>query len=65
MTMDFKFFYLNTPLKRYECLQLKLVDILQDVAKQNKLATKASEDGWVYVEIIKGMHGLPHAGLLA
>ena len=34
LTMDIKIFYLNTPLKRYKYLQLKLVDTPQDGAEQ-------------------------------
>ena len=63
--MDFKNFYLNTPLKHYRYLWPKLVDIPQDVREQNELETKAMEDGWVYVKIRKGMYGLPQTGLLA
>ena len=63
--MDVKNFYLNTPLKRYEHLWLKFKDTPKDATKQYALEEKATEDGWVYVEIQKGMYGLPQAGLLA
>ena len=33
--------------------------------QEYKLQEKAKEDGSVYIEIRKGMHGLPQAGLLA
>ena len=64
MTIDAKNFYLNTPLSKYEYLHLKLVDIPPNVSEQHQLKAKATDDGWVYVEICKGMYGLPQAGLL-
>ena len=36
-----------------------------DIIKHYNLREKASPDGTVYVKIVKGMHGLPAAGLLA
>ncbi len=64
MTVDIKNFYLNTPLKRYEYLKLRLTDLPEDVTKQYDLQKKATPEGFVYVEIRKGMYGLPQAGLL-
>ena len=63
MTIDIKHLYFNTPLKRYEYLQQKLADMPKDVKRQYEFAEKATYDGWVYVEIRKGMYGLPQAGL--
>ncbi len=65
MTVDIKFFYLNTPLKRYEYLKLKLGDLPEDVIKHYDLRSKATPEGFVYVEVRKGMYVLPQAGLLA
>ena len=62
--MDIKNIYLNTPFKWYEYLHLKLADIPQNVAEKYTLEAKVTKHGWVYVEIQKGMYGLPHAGLL-
>ena len=42
MTMDIKISYHNTPLKKYEYLQLKLADIPEEY----ELAEKAADDGW-------------------
>ena len=64
MMMDIKNFYLNIPLKRYEYFQLNLKGIPKDVTAQYALKDKAIDDGWVYVEILKEMYGLPQAGLL-
>ena len=65
MTLDIKNFYLNTPLARYKCLRLKLTNLPEDVIKEYGLKDKETKDGYVYVEIRKGMYGLPQAGLLA
>ena len=65
MTMDIKNFYLNIPLKSYEYLRLKMSDIPEDVQQQNDLQKMVTSEGWVYVEVRKGMYGLPQAGLLA
>ena len=65
MTLEIKNFYLNTPLGRYEYLRLKLTNLPEDVIKHYGLKDKATSDGYVYVEIRKGMYGLPQAGLLA
>ena len=65
MTIDIKDFYLNTPMPRYEYMRLKLSDLPADFVEQNGLAEKVTADGYVYVEIRRGMYGLPQAGLLA
>ena len=65
MTIDIKNFYLNTPLKRYEYFRLRIADLPEDVIKQYKLQEKATKDGFVYVEIRRGMYGMPHSGLIA
>jgi hypothetical protein len=65
MTLDIKDFYLNTPMKRFEYLRLKLNDMPADVIEAYQLNTKATKDGYVYVEVRKGMYGLPQAGILA
>jgi len=65
MSLDIKNFYLNTPLKRYEYLKLKLTNFPEDVIKQYNLRDKATPEDFVYVEVRKSMYGLPQAGLLA
>ena len=57
--------YLNNPLKIYEYVRLILVDIPEDVIQEYKLKEKATSKGHVYLEVRKGMHDLPQAGLLA
>ncbi|EJK53065.1 hypothetical protein THAOC_27566, partial [Thalassiosira oceanica] len=65
MTMDIKNFYLMTPLNRPEYLKLKLSQIPDEIIEEYQLRVKATPDGSVYVEINKGMYGLPQAGVLA
>ena len=65
MTIDIKDFYLNTPMSRYEYMRLKLSDLPEDFVKEYNLASKVTKDGYVYVEIRRGMYGLPQSGLLA
>jgi hypothetical protein len=65
MTMDIKDFYLNTPMTRYEYVQLKLSNIPDDVIEHYNLQAIATADGFVYCNIRKGMYGLPQAGIIA
>ena len=65
MTIDIKNFYLNTPMERYEYMRLKLSDLPDDVIKHYKLTQKLTSDGYVYLEVQKGMYGLPQVGILA
>ena len=65
MTMDISNFYLMTPLKRKEYLRMKLSDMPENVIEQYNLREKASEDGYIFVAVKKGMYGLPQSGILA
>ena len=64
MTLDMFFIYLNTPLDRYEYLKLRLCDLPEDIIELYKLK-EIESDGWVFIEIRKGMYGIPQAGALA
>ena len=65
MSIDISNFYLNTPMPRYEYLKLKLTDVPAEIISEYGLQKKATEDGHIYVEIRKGMYGLPQSGILA
>jgi hypothetical protein len=65
MTLDVKNFYLNTPMVRYEYVRIKIDDVPEEIIIEYKLREKVASDGHVYVEIRKGMYGLPQAGILA
>jgi hypothetical protein len=59
-----KDFYLNTPMKRFKYMQLKLNDIPEEIINEYKLHEITAEEGYVYCEIQKGMYGLPQAGII-
>ena len=65
MTLDIKNFYLNTPMTRPEYVCLKLSDIPDEITHEYKLHNIATPEGYVYIEVNKGMYGLPQAGILA
>ncbi len=46
-TMDIKNFYLCTPMSRYKYMQLKLLDMPEDVIAHYKLLNIATLDGYV------------------
>ena len=65
VTLDIKDFYLNTPMKRYKYMFLKLVDIPEEIIEEYKLREIVTDDSYVYCETRKGMYGLPQVGLIA
>eukprot|EP00957_Ditylum_brightwellii_P072331 5497944-Ditylum_brightwellii.AAC.1 len=65
MTADIKNFYLNTPMDCYEYMQIAYNLLLKEIIEKYSLEELKTEDGWVYIEIQKGMYGLPQAGILA
>jgi hypothetical protein len=64
MTGDLKDFYLGTPMDRYEYMQVPIHMIPADIIKSYNL-TPLVKNGVIYVEICRGMYGLPQAGKLA
>ena len=64
-SIDIKNFYLCTPLKRYEYVRMNIRDFPDDVIERYKLNKLVNKDGMVFVEIRRGMYGLPQAGLLS
>ncbi|KAL7485529.1 hypothetical protein ACHAW6_011123 [Cyclotella cf. meneghiniana] len=65
MTMDVSIFYLMTPLKCPEYLRVHLVDLPEEIIREYQLCNKVTNNGLIYLEVVKGMYGLPQAGLLA
>ena len=51
MSIGISNFYLNMPLPRYKYMKLKLTNIPQEVIDEYNLTQKATNDGYVYVEI--------------
>jgi hypothetical protein len=64
MCADIKDFYLGTPMERYEYMRLPMALIPQEIVDEYDL-TPLVHKGHVYLEIRRGMYGLPQAGILA
>jgi hypothetical protein len=64
MMMDITHYYLGAPLPRYEYMRMLLSRFPEEIVDKYNLKALAV-DGWVYIEIRKGMYGLKQAGLLA
>jgi hypothetical protein len=64
MTIDIKNFYLGTPMDEFEYMRIAVHLIPEDIMRQYNLY-ELVHNGYVYVEIQKGMYGLPQAGRLA
>jgi hypothetical protein len=63
--MDISNFYLNTPLKHPEYIRMKITDIPEEIITEYKLRDLVEPNDCVYIIIVLGMYGLPHAGLIA
>jgi hypothetical protein len=64
LVIDIKNFYRNPLLERYEYMVVLMASFPQEVIDENGL-DKLAVDGKVYIEIHKGMYGLPQVGILA
>jgi hypothetical protein len=64
MMMDIKNYYLGTPLSRFEYMKMLLSSFPDEIVQNYNLKALAV-DGWIYIEIRKGMYGLKQAGLLS
>jgi hypothetical protein len=64
MTADLKDFYLETPMEEFEYMRIPVSILPDSIMTEYKLAPLVHHDH-VYVEIQKGMYGLPQAGRLA
>jgi hypothetical protein len=64
MMMDIKNYCIGTPLPRFEYMKMLLSRFREEIIQKYNLNALAV-DGWVYIEIRKGMYGLKQAGLLA
>jgi hypothetical protein len=63
MMMDIQNYYLGTPLPRYEYMRMLLSRFPEEIVEKYNLKALAV-DGWVYIEIRKGMYCFKQAGLL-
>jgi hypothetical protein len=64
MMTDIKNFYIGTLLPRFEYMNMLLSRFPEEIIQKYNLNALAV-NGWVYIEIRKGMCGLKQAGLLA
>ena len=65
MSLDIENFYLNMPMSRYEYIRIRIDNVPKEIIKQYNLHEKIDSEGYVYIEVRKGMYGLPQAGILA
>ena len=61
---NIKDFYLNTVMERYEYMRIHISIISQEIVNQYNLLDLINENCWVYINIQKGMYGLPQAGII-
>jgi hypothetical protein len=64
MCLDINSFELGTPMEAFEYMRIPIKSIPQEIVDQYNLHALVS-DGHVYIEVPKGMYGLPQAGILA
>jgi hypothetical protein len=64
LVIDINNFYLNTPLGRFEYMVINLASLPQETIEKYDL-NELAQDGKIYIEIQKGMYGLPQAGIIA
>jgi hypothetical protein len=64
MMVDIKNYYLGTLLPRFENMKMLISRFPEEIIQKCNLNALAV-DGWVHIEIRKGMYGLKQAGLLA
>jgi hypothetical protein len=63
MMMDIKNYYLGNPLPRFEYMKMLLSRFREEIASKYNLSALAV-DGWVHIEIRKGMYVSKQEGLL-
>jgi hypothetical protein len=63
IVMDIKNYYIGTPLPRFEYMKMLLSRFPEDIIQRYNLNALAV-DGWVYIEIRKGVYSLNQSGLL-
>ena len=63
--IDLANFYLKTPMADPEYMRIGLEIIPKEIIVKYNLWDLVNEEGWVYIEIRKGMYSLPQAGIIA
>ena len=65
MTLDIKNLYYGTPMSRYEYMRLALDFFPDNIIEQYNLHSLVYPNGWIFMDIRKGMPGLKQAGRIA
>jgi hypothetical protein len=65
MAADLKDFFLNTPMERAEYMKIRYKYFPEAIRTAYNLDNLVTDDGWVYIRIIKGMYGLKQAARIA
>lgn len=65
MTMDISNFYLMTPLKHPQNIYVSALLISRKKSFVNTTHNKVTTNSFIHLKVVKGMYGLPQAGLLA
>jgi hypothetical protein len=65
LNLDVKDFYLNNTMPNYEYMKIHISLLPDDVIAQYNLRDLQDANGFVYMEIRKGMYGLKQAGRIA
>jgi hypothetical protein len=63
LVIDINFNYLNTPLGRFEYMVINLASLPQETIEKYDL-NELAQDVKVYIQIQKGMYGLPQEGII-
>ena len=63
-TADIENYYLNNPMKFFRYMRIALKDIPPEIIIEYNLLSIA-HNGYVFIEISKGMYGLKEAGIIA
>ena len=61
MKLDVKDFYNGTPMDLYEYMKLALDFLPDEIIKKYNLHSLVCSNGWIYMDIRKGMPGLKQA----
>ena len=65
MSADLKDYFLASPMNREEFMRVHLKHFPSDIINRYQLKAKATNDGYIYIRIKKGMYGLKQAAILA
>ena len=65
LVADIHNFYLGTPMSYFQYLRVKPDDIPQEIWDDPRYDIVIEDDGYVYLEVRRGMYGLKEAGVIA